>query len=459
MRVHERTPYPVRPKFRANTVQRTLIQSEAVSEIGRDGVGMSNDRLRLPPQNLDAERGVLGSVMLMNEAIDEVDLQAGEFYDVRHQEVYTAIRKLWRDGIRGIDAITLGSELLRTGRFEAAGGTSYLAELLDSVPHAAHVRYYAKIVRKKARSRAGIYLCTESLQQFYDSDDADEVFANLMTNVVRLEETSGSGDVSTMADALRELKEYENNPAAVGKTGLADLDEILKGGIREAQSVVIAGRPGQGKSVLACQIARVFSVRGEAALIVSLEMLKREIAERYLCMMKANDLTNIPLYFEDVAVSAQRIASRIRYTHRRYGIRIAVLDYLQLVESDDRNVQRERQVAGVSRTMKLLARELKIPIVIACQLNRTSVKENRKPRLSDLRESGAIEQDADIVLMLHEDESDDDRTKSSIIVARHRGGKCGSVDVVFDRPKFVFRNLVKASQYNEHDYTDMRGGR
>ena len=156
MRVHERTPYPVRPKFRANTVQRTLIQSEAVSEIGRDGVGMSNDRLRLPPQNLDAERGVLGSVMLMNEAIDEVDLQAGEFYDVRHQEVYTAIRKLWRDGIRGIDAITLGSELLRTGRFEAAGGTSYLAELLDSVPHAAHVRYYAQIVRKNNDADAAI---------------------------------------------------------------------------------------------------------------------------------------------------------------------------------------------------------------------------------------------------------------------------------------------------------------
>ena len=238
-----------------------------------------------------------------------------------------------------------------------------------------------------------------------------------------------------MADAVDELEAWERDPGAVGKTGLFALDRMLSGGgLREAQSIIVAGRPGHGKSVLVCQIARAFAQRGEPALILSLEMLKREIADRFSRTMDRRKLSSLPIHFEDTAVQANKICSRIRYAHRRHGIKIAVLDYLQLVEPEDRKSQRERQVAEVSRAIKLLARELRIPILVACQLNRQSANEKRKPRLSDLRESGAIEQDADIVLMLHED----DDGESELHLAKQRGGLCGPIPVSFDKPNYRF---------------------
>lgn len=196
-----------------------------------------------------------------------------------------------------------------------------------------------------------------------------------------------------MSDAVDALEAYEIDPGAIGRTGFLQLDQMLDGGFREAQSIIVAGRPGHGKSVLVCQFARTYAERGEPALILSLEMLEREIAGRFSKTIARNRLRSLPVFFDDTAVMANKICSRIRYATRRYGIRLAVLDYLQLVEPDDKKSQRERQVAEVSRAIKLLARELRIPIIVACQLNRQNSNEKRKPRLSDLRESGSIEQD------------------------------------------------------------------
>ncbi len=237
-----------------------------------------------------------------------------------------------------------------------------------------------------------------------------------------------------MSDAVDALEAYEIDPGAIGRTGFLQLDQMLDGGFREAQSIIVAGRPGHGKSVLVCQFARTSAERGEPALILSLEMLEREIAGRFSKTIARNRLRSLPVFFDDTAVMANKICSRIRYAKRRYGIRLAVLDYLQLVEPDDKKSQRERQVAEVSRAIKLLARALRIPIIVACQLNRQNSNEKRKPRLSDLRESGSIEQDADVVLMLHETEDGE----SEFILAKNRGGPCGIVMATFNRPKFMF---------------------
>ena len=393
--------------------------------------------IRLPPQNLDAEQGVIGSILLMNQAIDSLVpiITADDFYLDANRILYAVIGDMYRGGCRGIDAVTLSEELIRRNQFEVIGGALYVAQVLEAVPNAAHCRYYANIVREKSRMRSLIYLCNETLQKAYDASDPDELIAELDSRTLRLRDAGSMSDVQTLADAVDDLEEFEQNPAAAGKTGLIDLDaKLIQGGLCEAQSIVVAGRPGHGKSVLVGQIALAFAARGEPALVVSLEMLKREIAERYARTVGRDKLRKLPMYFDDATVSASRIVARIRYHHRRFGIRLAVVDYLQLIEPDDKRAQRERQVADVSRSMKLLAKELRIPILLACQLNRQSANEKRKPRLSDLRESGAIEQDADVVLLLHEDEDGD----SSIIVAKQRGGPTGDVPVVFRKDFSVF---------------------
>ncbi len=393
--------------------------------------------LRLPPQNLDAEQGVIGSILLMNQAIDDLAaiITADDFYLDANRILYAVICDMYRGGCRAVDAVTLSEELIRRNQFEAVGGALYVAQVLEAVPNAAHCRYYANIVREKARLRAVIYLCNATLQKAYETSDTDELIAELDSRTMRLRDAGSTAEVQTLADAVDELEQYERNPAQGGKTGLVDLDaKLTNGGFCEAQSIVVAGRPGHGKSVLVAQFAHEFAARGESVLVVSLEMLKREIAGRYDQTVGREKLRKLPVYFDDSTVNATKIASRIRYHHRRFGIRLAVVDYLQLIEPDDKRAQRERQVADISRSMKLLAKELRIPIVLACQLNRQSANEKRKPRLSDLRESGTLEHDADIVLLLHEDEDGD----SSIIVAKQRGGPTGDVPVVFQKNFSVF---------------------
>ncbi|MEJ7593025.1 MAG: DnaB-like helicase C-terminal domain-containing protein [Planctomycetaceae bacterium] len=396
-----------------------------------------NDDIRLPPQDLSAERGVLGSLLFWNEAYDSIGLKPEDFYGEANATIYVAFSDLWRRGCRGIDAVTLAEELQCSGKLEEAGGVAYLLEIIENVPHAAHVKYYADIVAEKARLRAIIYAATDAMRKAYSCDPSAEI---VTATFGRMEQVVDRGAVefSTIDDALDELRDLRANPVARQMTGLSGLDFRLGGGFRPGQSIIVAGRPGSGKSVLACQFARAFAARNEPVLIVSLEMAKWEIAER-LERCDPNNLEALPMYFDECSQKADAIVRAIRRAKRKHGIGLAVLDYLQLVEPDDKKANRERQVAEVSRAVKLLARELKIPIVSGCQLNRQSVNEKRKPRLGDLRESGSIEQDADIVLMLHDgDGGDDGEVDDQIIVAKHRGGMTGVVKVEFNKPRSLF---------------------
>jgi replicative DNA helicase len=390
--------------------------------------------IRLPPQDLDAERCVLGSLLFLNAAIDQIDLKADEFYSGHHSTAYEAVRGLWSNGCRGIDVVTLANELSKRGELDQVGGMTFLAELLEAVPHAAHAAYYADIVRTKARQRQLITACTETITRAYDDDSADLLAAH-ETKLLNIRDTASGGELVTMNEAVDALEALERNPAAVHSTGLADLDRQIRGGLRDSQFVIVGGRPGSGKSVLAAQIATAFAQRGEPSLIVSLEMDRGELAERCVKSIDRQKLRSLPIFIEDTASQADAIAATIRLAARKHGIRLAVLDYLQLAESSDRKANRERQVAAVSRMCKRLAMELKIPILAACQLNRESTKEQRPPRLSDLRESGSIEQDADIVILLHLDEFN-----AKAIVAKHRNGSTGIVPLTFRPERFRFEN-------------------
>lgn len=392
------------------------------------------DAIRLPPQNLDAERCVLGSMMFLNAAIDEIDLKPDEYYSAQHAILHGVIVDMWRSGCRAIDPVTLTERLQASGRLAEVGGASYLAEIIEEVPHAAHIRYYAGIVRKKARHRALITACAETLQEAY-GDDSDGLVSQLETKLLNIRETSTSGGSVSAAEALAAAEERQRNPAAVHSTGLVDLDRQIRGGFRDGQFVVIGGRPGTGKSVLACQVAATFAARGETSLVVSLEMDAPELAERGVASMPRETFRDLPMRFIDSVFEARQITSSIRVEKRKHNIQVAILDYLQLTEPDDRKVSRERQVAEVSRSMKQLAAELRIPVIAACQLNRASDKEQRLPRLSDLRESGSIEQDADIVLLLHQDD-----IAAKCIVAKQRNGCTGFVPLTFRGDRFRFED-------------------
>ncbi len=395
--------------------------------------------LNLPPCDIDAERGVLGAMLLRNDAIDLVDLQPSDFYVLSNEIVYKAIKDMWTGGHRAIDARTLASELERCGQLADAGGPSQLVEILESVPHAEHVRYYAGIVRHKSQLRQIIHIGRDIAAAGFKPDaDTDELLATIDRRCLGICEASTNSDFATMNEAVEALELRENNPCAEHAIGLIDVDRQLNGGLRDGQFVIIGGRPGTGKTVMVDQIAMAFAQRDEPALICSLEMRREEIAERYAQTIDRQALRQLPIQIVDTAHSLPKIASLIRLAKRRDNIQLAIVDYLQLVESGNRSSNRERQVAEVSRTLKRLAMELNIPVIAASQLNRGMEHDNRKPRLSDLRESGAIEQDADIVGLLHRLEDNG----AELIVAKQRNGSCGIVHLAFRPEVFRFENVA-----------------
>ena len=397
------------------------------------------ESFKLPPQDLDAERSVLGSIMLSVDCLDDLDLRADEFYGLANSTTFGIICGMWASGNRAIDSVTLANQLITLGKFQEVGGGTYLDDLMEAVPHAAHVKHYARIVRQKAIQRGVIQACTAAIESAY-TDDGDEVIAELERSLTAQREASTTGDLVHISEGVDQLEEREQNPAAIHKTGLADIDYALRGGLRANQLIIVAGRPGSGKSILGGQIAETFARRGDPALIVSLEMDRGELAERYVASIDRAAVRRLPLWLVDSAFDISKICGLIRLAKRKHSIQLAVLDYLQLAEAGTKRTPREQQVAEVSRAMKRLAAELKIPIIAACQLNRGAEKENRLPKISDLRESGSIEQDADIVLILHKGE---DRTH--LVIGKQRNGETGIRDLAFDGAKFRFENFVNSA--------------
>jgi replicative DNA helicase len=321
----------------------------------------------------------------------------------------------------------------RIGNVPLSVGLKTLAEMMESAWVSVHVDYYCR-----------------KLKEFSAADDARQIGKHLAEEVVldpgviddyvtRLTELKNENaqDIQSANEAVESLIEQRKSPRAIHSTGLATLDLRLNGGFRDGQLVVIGGRPGAGKSVLLSQCCLAESDRGNGALIVSLEMTKEELIDRINRHRDISDIRNAPLYLVDSTSDLTSIVALIKQAVRRYSIGLIALDYLQLCEvQHGRQDNRERQIATVSRRLKRLALDLRKPILVGSQLNRESTKRG-KPTLADLRESGAIEQDADVVILLS---NGDDGPDTTVDIAKHRGGARSEIQMRLDGPRFRFED-------------------
>lgn len=433
---------------------------------------------RLPPQNLEAERGVLGSVLLMNEVLDEVVevLAADHFYTDGHRKIFSAIRRLYDNGTQAIDPLTLAEELDRHSQLDDIGGASYLEQVLESVPHAAHARYYAGIVREKWVQRQLIFACNEILSECYDgSNDPDDVLSAAEQRIFRILDDQGEPRKIEIKDILLDAfdrinERMENDEVISGiPTGFPDLDQRLNG-LQPSELVVLAARPSMGKTALVCNLAEGVAMEtGQGVLLFSLEQSNLELAERLLCIRSqvnshrlrsgtlddderkllvhaSAELSEAPLFLDDQpGRTIAQITAVARRLQRRNGVRVVIIDYLQLIEPEDKSSPREQQIALITRRLKALAKELSVPVIALAQLNRgVEHREDKRPRLSDLRESGAIEQDADVVIFLHRPEhyNPEDRPgEADVIIAKNRNGPTDSVTLTWIKESMRFTNF------------------
>ena len=383
------------------------------------------------------ELSVVGAMLLNVEAAEyagsELKPGAFSFMDVRTQ--FRAVVDMLATGIP-FDPVTVADFLAGRGELAAAGGGDGIKESLNAVPHSAHIRYYVRQLIECHR-RDCLRLLSERLKRSAEDPtcESSETIDRLLNELEALRAGNvRQSELKTAGDALLEADQRNEDPAKVISTGLSELDRQLNGGLRPGQLVVPAGRPGLGKTALKCQIALNAAKSNRPVLIVSLEMTAGEITERALKTIGRQRFAEMPVLFAECS-DFTKLVALIRLAKRRHSIQLVAVDYLQLIESPvGRNELRERQVASMSRGLKRMAMELQIPILLGSQLNRESEKRGR-PSLADLRESGAIEQDADIVILIAGDAESDER---ELIVAKHRGGPCGIVKATFDRPKFWF---------------------
>jgi replicative DNA helicase len=434
---------------------------------------------RLPPHNRDAERSVLGSMLRDNGVIGDV-LQIARtenFYLDAHQKVFGSISALYDKG-QPVDLVLLADHLKEQNYIDDIGGYAYLSELWDAAPTAANAEYYARIVRDKAVVRNLIHACNEILRDAQNQVmPADELLESGERKILDIAQMGVTGQTYTLESVLQDAYEridsrHQGDQRAISgiSTGYDDLDEVTAG-LQNSELVIIAARPSAGKTAFSLNIVRHIIVDQRLPVFfVSLEQSRIELAERLLCcqarvdshklrkgtlsgddMQKLIDaggtLSQSPLFIDDTPGQGMlRIAANARRLKLRHNIRLVVVDYLQLIDPDNRRDNRQEQVAQLSRRLKFLARELEIPVIALAQVNRSSEdRQDHKPRLADLRESGAIEQDADTVMMLHRPEMYEPgqhEGTTEIIIAKQRNGPTGEITLMYKKQYMRFENFA-----------------
>jgi replicative DNA helicase len=432
---------------------------------------------RLPPQNLDAERGVIGSVLLDNAVLDDIGfLSPEDFYRDSHQLVFGRIKAI-RDAGQPADLVTLAEGMIVRGEYDRAGGDELMASIMASTPHAANGRYYAEIVRQKAHKRRLIQCATEMLGQCYADDrTSEELQAASEQFLFGCRDERGrnnrSRSVEAMRDAFERLTRRRAGEVLGVHTGLLGLDNMTDG-LYPGQLVVIGARPSIGKTALGLTVAAHVSYEGGGwSMFVSLEMGATEIGERLISMRARVDGLRLRngsidagetraaaeaieavdsldrLIIEDApGMSLGDIGAAARQIKRQNGLDLIVVDYLQLMTAPPgmARANREERVAENSKGLKRLARELGVPVVLLSQLNRNvEQRPDKTPTLSDIRESGSVEQDADVVLLLHRPDYYDpmDRAgEADLIVAKQRNGPTGRIPLAFQRRHCLFTDL------------------
>jgi replicative DNA helicase len=438
---------------------------------------------RQPPQDLSAEQSVLGGMMLSKDAIADVleALRPGDFYRPAHQVVYECILDLYGRG-EPADPITVCAELDRKAELRCVGGAPYLHTLIATVPTAANAGYYAEIVAEKAILRRLIEAGTRIVQMGHQGGDGggaeiDEVVDRAQAVIYEVTERRTSEDYAALEDLLQptmdELEAIATRGLAFGvPTGFDDLNAVTNG-LHPGQMVIIAARPGIGKSTLGLDLARSCSIKHQlTSCVFSLEMSRTEIVMRLLSAEAGIPLTAMrtgtmnddqwaklarhmsqigqaPLFIDDSPnLTMMEIRAKARRLKQRHDLRLVVVDYLQLMTSGKRVESRQQEVSEFSRNLKLLAKELDVPVVAISQLNRgPEQRTDKKPMLGDLRESGSLEQDADLVMLIHRPdafERDDPRAgEADLIIAKHRNGPTATITVTNQLHLSRFTNMAR----------------
>jgi replicative DNA helicase len=454
-----------------------------VDDLGRPGTDApSEDYGRQPPQDLAAEQSVLGGMLLSKDAIADVleKLRPSDFYRPAHQNIYDAILDLYGRG-EPADAVTVAAELDRRGLLRRIGGAPYVHTLISTVPTAANAGYYAEIVAEKALLRRLVEAGTRVVQYGYagaEGADVAEVVDRAQAEMYEVTDRRLSEDFVPLEDLLQPTMDEIDAIASNGglargvPTGFTELDEVTNG-LHPGQMIIVAARPGVGKSTLGLDFMRSCSIKHRlASVIFSLEMSKSEIVMRLLSAeakikladmrsgrmsdddwtrlaRRMSEISEAPLYIDDSPnLTMMEIRAKARRLKQRSDLRLVVVDYLQLMSSGKRVESRQIEVSEFSRHLKLLAKELEVPVIAISQLNRgPEQRTDKKPMLSDLRESGSLEQDADMVILLNRPdafERDDPRGgEADLILAKHRNGPTKTVTVAHQLHLSRFTNMAR----------------
>ena len=457
---------------------------------------LTGDIGKIPPQATDIEQVVLGAMMLEKEALnDTINIITKEsFYDPRHQFIYGAMHELFAS-TKPVDLITVTDRLQKNGELEAAGGVAYIAQLTNRVASSAHIEFHARIIAEKFIKRELIKVSSEIIRDAYDETfDVFDLLNKAESNLFQIAESNMTKQASTMqnivGDAIAEIEKARNNPDGISGTpsGFHELDKITSGWQR-SDMIVIAARPGMGKTALVLSMARNTAVDYNMGVAVfSLEMSAVQLVKRLIAgearidsekLRKGNladhefqqlhsritALSAAPIFIDDTpAISIFDFRAKCRRLKAQHDIQLVIIDYLQLMSAKDGkgSGNREQEISNISRSIKEIAKELNIPIIALAQLSRSVEQRggDKKPILSDLRESGAIEQDADIVSFIYRPDyygivKDDDGNSNhgigEIIIAKHRNGKTDRVRLRFVPEYARFENLTQA--YDNNDST------
>ena len=437
---------------------------------------------RNPPQNISAEQAALGSMLLQEEAIlHSIDiLKPEDFYQKSHQIIFQCILDLFEKS-RGVDLVTLTEELNRKNLLEKIGGVTYLTNLINSVPTAANIEYYSKIIEEKSILRHLINNTTKIISMAYEEkedakillDKAEHLVFEISDRNIRQSFVPIKEIIQDSYEKIEDLYHREEFITGV-PSGYEELDDITTG-FQPSELIVVAGRPGMGKTAFCMNIAQYVSIyKNIPVAIFSLEMSKSQLVQRMLCSearldshnlrkgrlveadwaplsMAAGRLSSSSIFIDDTAgISCLEIRAKARRLKAQCNLGLVIVDYLQLMQTAGRIENRQQEISEISRSLKSLARELNVPVVAVSQLSRAVEQRiERRPRLSDLRESGAIEQDADLVIFIYREEYYRPKTEkkgiAEIIISKQRNGPTGKIELTFIKEYAKFENLSRIS--------------
>ena len=433
---------------------------------------------RLPPHSVESEEAVLGSILIDPEALDRVSFLAdSDFYIIKHQWAWAASLAL-RDRRQPLDAVTLRRELETRGQLDEIGGPAYLTYLMTVVPTAIHAEGYATLVAQAANRRRLLAAASDIAQLAYDESTADDQVNDRAEQVIfKARRTAGARAIKPLAQTVVEyfnrieyLYEHRGEPLGV-PTGLIDLDKML-GGLQKSDLIVVAARPGVGKTSLELNIALAAAHRfHQRTLVFSLEMSYEQVTERLVAqtseinsqslrfgqltdadwpslVQATSTLGEVPVWIDDTAgLSVGQVRAKARRFQAEHGLDLIVIDYLQLMTSERRSENRNQEISAISQGLKNLARELNVPVLVASQLSRAvEQRTDKRPMLSDLRDSGAIEQDSDVIIFIYREDVYNPESErhniAELIVAKQRKGPTGTVEAYWDRCHTRFQNVT-----------------